>query len=278
MGKTELLPGGKENPWVLEATSLVQADAVKDRLKAYEVTDPRHVTTILAVLDQYGLFHKITTPKQGDTGKNIGRRAERMAKVFWNRITNIRKGERQPEDPHEADLAQRWEQLSADRTRLEELKVLSETFQLNRGGRIFPRYASQESRKRSHKGPRSKPEVTHTVQILDRYLEEKCSMRPNRRLECLGDIFRSAMNLPYSREEVSEQLRWRLRDAETKTPLDDVDYYEATRVSFKLNDDRQEMFWKCQSILYSPDTSAEEKKIAEDTRRKLFPFDWSRIR
>ena len=148
MGKTELLPGGQEDSWVLEATSLVQAQAVKDRLTAYEVTDPRHATTILAVLDQHGLFCEVATPKQGETGKEIGRRAKRMAKDLWNRITDIRKGKRPPADPHEADLAQRWEQLSADRMRLEELKVLSETFQINRGGRIFPRYASQKNRTR----------------------------------------------------------------------------------------------------------------------------------
>lgn len=103
-------------------------------------------------------------------------------------------------------------------------------------------------------------------------------MRPNRRMECLGDILRSAMQSPHSREDVSEQVRWRLRDAETKTPLDDVDYYEATRVSYKLNDDRQEIFWKCLSILNSPETSAEEKMNPEETRRQLFPFDWSRLR
>ena len=98
-------------------------------------------------------------------------------------------------------------------------------------------------------------------------------MRSNRRLECLGDIFRSAMNLPHSREDVSEQVRWRLRDAETKAPLDDVDYFEATRVSYKLNDARQKMFWECQSILYSPDTSAEEQKTAEDTLQELFSLE-----
>ena len=103
-------------------------------------------------------------------------------------------------------------------------------------------------------------------------------MRPNRRMECLGDILRSAMNLQDSREEVSEQVRWRLRDAERKTPLHKVDYYEATRVSYKLNDDRQEIFLNCMSILKSPDTSAEEKMKAEETRRQLFPFDWSRLR
>jgi hypothetical protein len=278
MGKAEHLPGGQENPCVLEATSLAQAHAVKARLAAYGVTDPRHVTTILAVLDQHGLFHEVTTPKEGDIRKEIGRRAKRMAKDLWNRITDIRKGKRPAANPHEADLAQRWEQLSADRMLLEELKVLSETFQINRGGRIIPRYASQESRKRSHKGPRSAREKSHAVQILDRYLKQECAMRPNRRLECLGDILRSAMNLQDSREDVSEQVRWRLRDAETKTPLHHVDYYEATGVSYKLNDDRQKVFWECQSILYSPDTSAEKKKKAEDTLQKLFPFDWSRLR
>mgnify|MGYP001286657591 CR=1 FL=1 len=273
MGKAELLPGGQENPWVLDATGLVQVHAVKARLAAYGVTDLRHVTTILAVLDQHGLFHEVTTPKEGDIRKEIGRRAKRMAKDLWNRITDIRKGKRPPADPHEEDLAQRWEQLSADRMRLEELKVLSETFQVNRGGRIFPRYASQESRKRSHKGPRSAPEKSHAAQILDRYLKQECAMHPNRRLECLGDILRSAMNLQGSREEVSEQVRWRLRDAETKTPLDDVDYTETTRVTYETNDDRQKIFWKCQSIIYSPDTSAEKKKKAEDTLEKLFSLE-----
>lgn len=92
-------------------------------------------------------------------------------------------------------------------------------------------------------------------------------------MECLGDIRKSAMNLQESRKDVSEQIRWRLRDAEAKTPLHHVDYYEATGVSYKLNDDRQKMFWECQSILCSPETSAEEKKTAEDTLQKLFSLE-----
>ena len=169
-------------------------------------------------MDQHGLFHEVTTPKHRDTRKEIGRRAKRMAKDLWNRITDICKQKRAAENPHEADLVQRWEKLGADRMRLEELKVLSETFQISRGGRIFPRYASQESRNRFYqKGPRSKPEITHAVQILDRYLEEECSMRPNRRLECLGNILRATRKPLHPHEEVSEQVRWRLRDAETKT-------------------------------------------------------------
>ncbi len=278
MGKTELLLGGPANPWVLESTSLVQAHAVKARLAAYGVTDPRYVTTILAVLDQHGLFCEVVTPKSGDTSKEIGRRATRVAKNLWKRISDIRKGKRPPADPHEAALAQRWEQLGKDRMNLEKLKVMSAVFQVNRGGRIIPRYAPQESRNGSPRGPRSEPEITHALQILDRYLREECLMPTNRRMECLGDIRKSAMNLQESREDVNEQVRWRLRDAETKTPLDDVDYFEATRVTYETNDNRQKMFLECMSILNSPKTSAEEKKTAEDTRRKLFPFDWSRLR
>ena len=201
-----------------------------------------------------------------------------MAKALWKRIISIRNGTELPTDSQEADLAERWEQLGKDRMRLEELKVLSETFQINRGGRIIPRYTSQESQKGSPQGPRSEPEITHALQIVDRYLEEECSMRFNRRMECLGDILRSVMSLQDLPESVNERVRSRLKDAEKKTPLHDVDYYEATRVSHKLNDDRREMFWMYQSIFYSPDTSTEEKKKAEDTRRKLFPFDWSRLR
>jgi hypothetical protein len=81
------------------------------------------------------------------------------------------------------------------------------------------------------------------------------------------------MKPQHSREEVSEQVRWRLRDAETKTPLDDLDYYEATGVTYKLNDDRQEMFLKCMSILNSPQISAKEKKTAEDKLQKLFHLE-----
>lgn len=201
-----------------------------------------------------------------------------MAKALCRRITNIRNGQLPSENLHEAAFAQRWDQLGKDRMNLERLKVMRETFQINRGGRIIPRFVSRKSRKGSPQGPRSEPEITHALQILNRYLEEECLMRTHWRMECLGDILRSAMNLQDSREEVREQVRWRLRDAKTKTPLHGVDYYEATRVSYKLNDDRQVMFWKYQSILCSPDTSAEEKKTAEDARRKLFPFDWSRLR
>jgi hypothetical protein len=91
-------------------------------------------------------------------------------------------------------------------------------------------------------------------------------------MECLGDILRSAMKLPHSPEEVSEQIRWRLRDVETKTPLQDVDYYKATGVSYKLNDDREKVFLKCVSVLDSHTTSGRRKKMGEDTLQKLFSF------
>lgn len=263
----------QENPWAFVAANPEMVRTVQQRLAAYEVTAPKHVAIVVAVLNQHGLFHEVITPKPGDTIKEVWRRAKRMAKAFLRRITNIHNGNELPADSQEADLAERWEQLGKDRMRLEELKVMSETFQINRGGRIIPRYASQESRKRSHKGPRPDPEVTHAVQILDRYLEEECSMRPNRRLECLGDILRSVMKPQHSREEVSEQVRWRLRDAKTKTPLHEVDYYEAIGVTYKTNDDRQKMFLKCMSILDSPETSAEEIKTAEDKLQKLFHLE-----
>ena len=272
------VPESQETPWAFETANPERVRAVQERLTPFGVTAPKHVAIVLAVLDEHGLFHEVITPKQGDKGKEIGRRAKRMVKALWRRITNIRNGQELPADLHEAALAQRWEQLGKDRMSLEKLKVMSENFQINREGRIIPRNVSRKSRKGSPQGPRSAPEKTHALQILDRYLREECLMRTNDRMECLGDILKSAMNLVDAREEVSEQVRWRLRDAETRTPLHNADYYEATRVSFKLNDDRQEMFWKYQSILYSPDTSAEEKKKAEDTRRKLFPFDWSRLR
>jgi hypothetical protein len=271
-------PESQENPWAFIAANPERVRAVQGRLAAHEVTDPKHVAIVIAVLDQHGLFHEVLTPKEGDTGKEIWRREQRMVKTLWKRIMNIRNGKLPPENPHEATLAQRWEQLGKDRMSLEKLKVMSETFQINRAGRIIPRYVRQEGRKSSPRGPRSEPEITHALQIQDRYLREECLMGTNRRIECLGDILKSAMNLEDEREEVSEQVRWRLRDAETKTPLHRVDYYEATRVSYKLNDDRQEIFSNCRSILESPDTSAEEKKTAEETRRQLFPFDWSRLR
>lgn len=264
-------PKSQKSPWDFIVTSRQRMRAVRKRLSAYEVTAPEHVAIIVAVLDQHGLFNEVTTPRNGDMGKYIWRRAMRSAKALWRRIINIRVGKLSPTNPQEAALAQRWEQLSTDRMNLEKLKVMSEDFQINRGGRIIPRYARQESRNSSPRGPRSEPEITHALQILDRYLREECLMRTNRRMECLGDIRKSAMNLRESREDVSEQVRWRLRDAETKTPLDDVDYYEATGVSYKLNDDRQDMFWKCQNIFYSPE-SAEEQQNAEDTMEKLFSY------
>ncbi len=196
-----------------------------------------------------------------------------MAKALGKRIINIRNGKESPANSQEAELAERWEQLGTDRMRFEELKVMSETFQINRGGRIIPRYASQESRKRSTKGPRPSPEITHAILILDRYLREECSMRTNRRMQCLGDIIQLAMNWQDSPDSVVERVRSRLKEARKKIPLDDVDYYEATGVSYTLNDDRQKMFWECQSIFCSPETSAEEKKTAEDTLQKLFSLE-----
>ena len=267
------VPESQESPWAFVAANPERIRAVKERLETDGVKDPKHVAIVVAVLDQHGLFHEVITPKGKVIGKEIKRRAKRTAKALCKRITNIRKGKRPPVDSHEADLAERWEQLGTDRMRLEELKILSETFQINRGGRIIPRYASQESRKRSPKGPRPNPEITHEVQILDRYLREECSMRTNHRMECLGDILRLATNLQDLPESVIERVWSRLKDAETKTPLDDLDYYEATGVTYKLNEDRQKMFLKCRSILDSPQTSAKAKKTAEDTLQKLFSLE-----
>ena len=196
-----------------------------------------------------------------------------MAKALWRRITNIRKGKKPPEDSHEADLAERWEQLGADQMRFEELKVLSETFQINRGGRIIPRYASLEGRTVSPQGRRSKPEITHALQILDRYLHDECSMRTNCRMECLGDILRSAMSLQDFPESVIERVRSRLSDAETKTPLHNVDYYEALGITYQTNDDQQKMFWAYQCILNSLHATVEEKEAAEVALEKLVSFN-----
>lgn len=81
------------------------------------------------------------------------------------------------------------------------------------------------------------------------------------------------MNLHDSPESVIERVRLRLKDAEKKTPLHKVDYYEAIGVSYnKTNDDRQKMFSECMSILDSPETSP-EKKAAEDTLQKLFSLE-----
>jgi hypothetical protein len=270
------VPESQETPWAFETANPERVRAVKERLMPFGVTAPKHVALIVAVLDQHGLFHEVLTPKEGDKGKEIWRRAKRMAKALCRRITNIRNGQLPSENLHEAALAQRWDQLGKDRMNLEKLKVMSETFQINRGGRIIPRYASLKRRTGTPQGPRSEPEITHALQILDRYLKEECSMRPRSRMECLGDILRSAMDLRDLPESVIERVRWRLRDA--KTPLDNVDYYEATGVSYKTNDDRQEMFRRCMAILHNPETSIEEKNKAEETRRQLFPFDWSRLR
>ena len=264
-------PNSRENPWVFAATSLVKACAVKKWLEP-DVTDPRHLTTILAVLDHHGLLHEVITPKPKDTSKEITRRAKRMAKTLWRRITNIRKGKEPPGDSREANLAERWEQLGAHQMRLEELKVLSETFQINRGGRIIPRYATPGSRKVHPQGRRSEPEITHALQILDRYLHEECSMRTNHRMECLRDILRSATNLRDSPESVIERVRSRLNDAETRSPLDNADYYEAIGITDQTDDDRQKMFAGCMSILHSPLTSAMEKLSAENKLEELFSF------
>ena len=266
------VPDSQENPWVCAATSLERAGAVKKRLKPYGITDPRHLVTMLAVLDQHGLFHEGMTPTPEDTSKEIWRRAKRMAKALWRRITNIRKGKERPADSHEADLAVRWEQLGASQMRLEEQKVLSEIYQINRGGRIIPRYASLESRTVPPQGRRSEPEITHALQILDRFLREECSMGTNCRMECLGDILRSATNLPDFPESVIERVRSRLSDAETKSPLHNVNYYEAIGVTYQINDDRLKMFGEYQFILNSSDTTVEEKESAESALEKLVSF------
>lgn len=266
-------PESQENPWTFVAANPERIRAVKERLEVYGVTDPKQVAIVVAVLDQHGLFCEVVTPKPGDKSKEIRRRAKRTAKALWRRISSIRNGKELPTDSQEVDLAERWEQLGKDRMHLEELKVLSETFQINRGGRVIPRYTSWKNRKDSPQGPRSESEITHALQILDRYLEEECSMRTNQRMERLGDILRSAMNLQDFPESVVERVRSRLKEARKKTPLDDLDYYEATGVTYKTNDDRQKMFWECMSILESPETSAEEKNTAEDTLRKIFSLE-----
>lgn len=266
-------PESEKNPWVYAAISPEQADAVKNQLTDFGVTDPRHVATILAVLDQHGLFHEVLTPTPGELSKDIWRRAKRMAKALWRRITNIRKGKESPANSHEADLAKRWEQLGAHWMRLEEQKVLSAVYQINRGGRIIARYASLESRTGSSQGRRSDPEVNHALQVLDRYLREECLMGTNRRMESLGAILRSAMNWKDSPEAVIERVRSRLREAETKTPLHNVNYYEAIGVTYTTNDDRYKTFWDYQSILNSPQATVAEKEASEAALAHLVSFN-----
>lgn len=260
----------KENPSDLAPTSLSLARAVKDRLEAYGVTEPRHVEIILAVLDWHGLFHVVNTPKQGETSKEIGRRAKRIAKELLKRITNIRKAKLPPADSQEADLAERWEKIGANRLRIEELRVVSETFQISRGGRITTRYASPDSRKHNPQGRRSEPEITHALQILDHYLRMECSMRTNHRMECLGGILQSATDSKEIPQSVIERVRLRLKEADKNTPLSDTDYREAIGLTREINEDRQKIFMECMSILNSSMTSTHQKQKAEDTLQNLF--------
>ena len=297
MGEKMSPSESQETPWAFVAVNLERVRLVKNQLKAYGVTSRRHVATILSVLDRHGLFHEVITPKLKESRKEIGQRAKRSAAELRRRITKIRNGKELPANSQEADLAERWEQPGKDRMRLEELRVLSETFQINRGGRITSRYASRKSRKSSPQGRRSDPEITHALQILDRYLGEKYpqpirhprrrvrarshssslrkkgSMTTNRRRECLGDVLRLAMNEPDPRQLVLDRVRSRLKDAEKKTPLDNFDYFDAIGLTLKANKNRQKMFLKCMSILASPKTSAKKKKTAEDTLQKLFSFN-----
>ena len=271
-------PKSQVTPWAVEATSLVRARAVQDLLAAYGIRNRRHVATILGVLERLGLFHEVISPTPKELIKEIERRAKRMAAELRRRIINICNGKESPANSQEADLAERWEQLGTDRMRLEALKVLSETYQINRGGRITSRYASGKGRTGSPQGPRSQPEITHALQILDRYLEEKypkrthpprrrararsqrrslrkkCSMSTNRRRECLGDVLRSAMNLRDSRQLVIDRVRSRLKAADKKTPLDDFDYFDAIGDKNRLKKD-----WEYQPISLSPHSTVEEK-------------------
>ena len=80
------------------------------------------------------------------------------------------------------------------------------------------------------------------------------------------------MNLQQSREEVWEQVRWRLRDAKNKNPLHNVDYYEAIGTTFKTNNDRQKEFLNCMTIITSQEASAKEKNSAESELEQLFSF------
>jgi hypothetical protein len=244
-----------KSSWTPAPTSLNRANAVRAQLETqYEIADPRHIQIVLQILDGLGLFHEVTTPESGELTKDIKRRAKREAK---------RLGE---------------QGVGQDHINLEKQKILSETYQTNRQGRFITRRSQPENRETNAQGRRSEPEVTRAVQILDRYLREACSMRTARRMNCLGDILQLAMELRDLPESVIERVRSRLKEAQKNTPLDDVDYYEAIGRTSRINEDRQKMFLECISLLDSPETSTEEKKTAEDTRRKLFPFDWSRLR
>jgi len=195
-----------------------------------------------------------------------------MAKTLDKRIRDIRRGKQVPESAQETNLAERWEQLGSHQMHLEELKVRSETFQINRGGRIIPRYASVESRENTPEGRRAEPEITHALQILDRYLRDECTMSTNRRMECLGDIMRAALGLQDAPEFVTERVRVRLYEAQKKTPLNDLDYRDAIGVTQQANDDRQVTFLKCMAILESGQGSPEEQQQAEATLEALFSF------
>lgn len=192
-----------EEGWLSAPTPPDRVEVVKTRLEAFSVTDPNDIHSVLGVLDWFGLFHD-PVPRPGDpnaTTRQIRKRAKKAGRSS------------------------------------ESEKAASELYQIRRGGRIIPRFAKPEDRKRSQNGRRSEPEVTSAFQILDRFLSERNpQLSRNAREECIADVYRAARNIPSQphecknlwcklrgcpRRRMIEAVRAQLKQA---SPLDDFDY------------------------------------------------------
>ena len=126
---------------------------VRERLAAFEITDPIEIQVFIAVLDQLGLFHDRIVQK-GVTSKEIRRQAKKA------------------------------------KSEVDRLKIMSNVFQVNRGGRVIP--------VQSTGGRRPDPEITRALQILNRYLSIQYPIghypkwTGRYREKCLADVLRAA--------------------------------------------------------------------------------------
>lgn len=213
-------------PNELAATSLERVAAVRERLAAFEITDPVVFQVFLAVLDQLGLFHDRIF-QEGVTSKKARRQAKKA------------------------------------KSEVDRLKIMSKVVQTNRGGRVIPD-RSTGGRRPEPEITRGLQILDRYLSI--QYPTNHYPNWTGRyREECLADVLRAAGGISAElRDAVIGQVHDRLQTAKD-TPLDDWDYGNAIRDVLAVKPDenlRRYAEWK-QLMAEANDPNRSEEELAQ---------------
>ncbi len=192
--------------------------AIQEVLRNVWDCEEETITVVVQLIHHLGLLHE-PTRKAGTTARIIRQQAKTAEqtqgrKVFHDLVRKV------PPD----EVTRR----TAAARHVARLQVEANQYQTRRGDRIIPRFPTPQDRQRGSSGRRPEIEVTHFLQILDRYLDEQEEMNVTSRLRCLaGLLCRIHGRLRPSKRELRktmDRIRDRLRQA---PPLDDFDYHWA---------------------------------------------------